>query len=108
MSDNLQELIALAQNGDTEAKKAILATLGLTLQGDKAVREPKPGEMFIGKVRTYISDKGGVHFQGAPGTSQKWGLTLYKSTIEFIIDNQDAIIDFLHTNEASITTKAKK
>lgn len=101
---SLSELANLAQSDDS-AKIALAKALGIP------VKTPKLGQIEIpqgkGVVQVYISDKGGIHFQGIPGASSKWGLTLYKSTLEFLFSNEDKLMDFMFNNDDKLSVKSK-
>jgi len=108
MSKDLSELAVLAL-GDPGAKAELLKALGITvLSNGTSARVTKPGEITIDKVRVYVSEKGGVHFQGVKGTSRQYGMTLYADTIEWIIDHQNELIDFMFTNKEQLSTKPPK
>jgi hypothetical protein len=115
-TDNgLNALLAKAETMTVEEKVRLMKALGFPVSSNGVARIPRVGEETIsykdnGKeklVRLYISDKGGVHFQGMPGTSAKWGITLYASTISFIIENQDKIIEFMDANSSKLSVKEK-
>lgn len=103
---NFQELAQAILQGESfssfnkDEQSAYLAGLGVS-----HAKTTKEGQTTIGKVVIYPSEKGGIHFQGVPGTSAKWGMTLYMSTFEWIIENSDAIMSFILDNQDKLSTK---
>lgn len=91
-------------NGETlkdftgEEQKEYLTLLGATMSQSGVARVAKPGEMLIDKVRINVSEKGAVHFQGMPGTSGKYGLTLYPTTIGWLYTHLDEVSLWIDEN----------
>lgn len=102
-------------------QKAI--TTHMTGSETGTLRVQRPGEITIGKVKVYATPivtevdpktkvskttGGGIHFQGVPGANMKYGTTLYKSTFEWLIDNQDAILTWMNSQpEGTFSVKVK-
>jgi hypothetical protein len=125
MSNQLSELIASAKDMNDEQKKALLSSLGIQLSSNGTARIAKDGEAKIsytdnGKDKSVMiyatpivvedgKQKGGtVHFQGIPGASAKWGLSLYASTINWILEHQDEIVTWMDENNSRLSTKEAK
>lgn len=103
----LTQLAELAEQGDKVANFWLAKKLNIP--GAKA---PRLGQISIphgkGHVRMYVSDKGAIHFQGAPGTSAQYGATLYWDFLEWLFANEEKIMDFQLENGTRLSEKCQK
>lgn len=107
-----------------EEQKAYKQHLDPDSANGASLRVQRPNEITIGKVKLYATpivpntDKAGkviegtkggaIHFQGAPGTNQKYGATFYKSFFVWLIDNQDTILAWVNAQpEGTFSVKVK-
>lgn len=96
-------------------QKLYLDTIGANNVTNGEVKSPKDGQIEIpivsvtGKtynVRLYATENGQVHFQGAPGTNQKFGRSMSVQEIEFYFVNMDRIAEWIDANEGRLARKA--
>lgn len=106
-----------------EEQKAYKQHLDPDSANGSTLRVQRPNEITIDKVKLYATpivdvkdDKGkvtgtkggAIHFQGAPGTNQKYGATFYKSFFVWLIDNQDTILAWVNAQpEGTFSVKVK-
>lgn len=101
----MEQYTQRVMNGETlkdftgEEQQEYLTLLGATVNKGGIARVAKPGETMIDKVRINVSEKGAVHFQGMPGTSGKYGLTLYPTTIGWLFTHKQEVTDWIDANE---------
>jgi len=84
----------------------------ITLNNKGEISTPKLGQVGIkttsakGKeyeVKLYATENGQVHFQGAPGTSAKFGRSMSCQELEFYFTNLDTIVLWMDENKASLS-----
>jgi hypothetical protein len=126
MSNQLSDLIASAKDMNDEQKKALLSSLGIQLSSNGTARIAKDGETKVeyvsdGKTKSVlmyptpivektvegklVKSGGTVHFQGIPGASAKWGLSLYSATIDWLFAHMDEINEFREANADRLSYK---
>lgn len=97
-------------------QKLYLTELGALNVSNGAIKSPKEGQLEIstvsvtGKsydVRLYATENGQVHFQGAPGTNQKFGRSMSVQEIEFYFEHMETIAQWIDANASKLARKAK-
>lgn len=85
------EILALVQSGKLKPAEAVAM-----LDAAKATGGGQAASLKV-------SEKGCVQFRGVPGISIRFGLSLYPKTIEWILDNADALREFIKNNHSKLS-----
>lgn len=59
------------------------------------------------EVTMKVSEKGACTFRGVPGTSGKFGMTLYPETLEWLYANQKRVEQFIKDNDSKLSRKKR-
>jgi hypothetical protein len=56
-------------------------------------------------VTMKVSEKGAITFRQVPGTSAKFGMTLYVETVEWLYANVKTVTQFIKDNNGNLSRK---
>lgn len=74
-------------------------------QAGELLKAAMPAERGKATPRLKITEKGCLGMRGVPGTNVKFGLSLYATTVEWILDNADTLKQFISDNGDRLARK---
>jgi hypothetical protein len=86
---NINEIVSSISAMTPDEQKALREALGVS----------------GGKPSLKVSEKGAVSFRQIPGSSVRFGLTLYAETLLWLFENQDAVKTFVREHLDTLSWK---
>ena len=92
---------------DLEALQGLvpMGDLFAVIAAQQAMAVAAASKRPAGNPKLKVGEKGGIVFRGIPGVSVQYGLTLYASAAEWLLDNAELVRKFIADNNSKLSRK---